>query len=129
MSLLRGLVRVFNLFLEFSIGNFILESFKIPHDASEPVGFCISKNDTKIGIVTDIGTQTDLVIQKLKGVSYNWTDPDNHDDEIGLIAQDVEQVVPEVVRSLGNSTLKGIEYQKLTAILIEAVKELSGKQK
>ena len=49
------------------------------------------------------------------------------DHEIGLIAQDVEQVVPEVVRSLGNSTLKGIEYQKLTAILIEAVKELSGK--
>ena len=52
------------------------------------------------------------VIQKLKGVSYNWTDPDNHDDEIGLIAQDVEQVVPEVVRNLGNSSLKGIEYQK-----------------
>ena len=67
------------------------------------------------------------VIQKLKGVSYDWSDPNNHDDEIGLIAQDVEQVVPEVVRSLGNSTLKGIEYQKLTAILIEAVKELSGK--
>ena len=67
------------------------------------------------------------VIQKLKGVSYNWTDPDNHDDEIGLIAQDVEEVVPEVVRNLGNSSLKGIEYQKLTAILIEAVKELSGK--
>ena len=67
------------------------------------------------------------VIHKLKGVSYNWTDPDNHDDEIGLIAQDVEQVVPEVVRNLGNSSLKGIEYQKLTAILIEAVKELSGK--
>ena len=67
------------------------------------------------------------VIHKLKGVSYNWTDPDNHDDEIGLIAQDVEEVVPEVVRNLGNSNLKGIEYQKLTAILIEAVKELSGK--
>ena len=51
----------------FSIGNFILESFKIPHDASEPVGFCISQDKTKVGIVTDIGTQTDLVIQKLKG--------------------------------------------------------------
>ena len=53
----------------FSIGNFILESFKIPHDASEPVGFCISKNDTKIGVVTDIGTQTDFVVQKLKDVA------------------------------------------------------------
>ena len=67
------------------------------------------------------------VINKLKGVTYNWTDPNNDDDEIGLIAQEVEEVVPEVVRSLGHSNLKGVEYQKLTAILIEAVKELSTK--
>ena len=64
-------------------------------------------------------------IHKLKGVSYDWIDDNNHDHEIGLIAQDVEEVVPEVVRRLGNSDFKGIEYQKLTALLIEAVKELS----
>ena len=64
-------------------------------------------------------------IHKLKGVSYDWIDDNNDDHEIGLIAQDVEEVVPEVVRRLGNSDFKGIEYQKLTALLIEAVKELS----
>ena len=66
-------------------------------------------------------------INKLHGVQYDWKDPNNNDHEIGLIAQDVEKVVPEVVRHLGDTNLKGVEYQKLTAILIEAVKELSNK--
>ena len=66
-------------------------------------------------------------IQKLKGVSYDWKDPNNSDHEIGLIAQEVEEVMPEVVRNLHGTNLKGVEYQKLTALLIEAVKELSGK--
>ena len=66
-------------------------------------------------------------IQKLKGVSYDWKDPNNDDHEIGLIAQEVEEVMPEVVRNLHGTNLKGVEYQKLTALLIEAVKELSGK--
>ena len=64
-------------------------------------------------------------INKLNGVQYDWKDPNNGEHEIGLIAQDVETVVPEVVRTLAGSNLKGVEYQKLTAILIEAVKELS----
>ena len=59
-------------------------------------------------------------IHKLKGVSYDWIDDNNDDHEIGLIAQDVEEVVPEVVRRLGNSDFKGIEYQKLTALLISS---------
>ena len=64
-------------------------------------------------------------INKLNGVQYDWKDPNNSEHEIGLIAQDVEEVVPEVVRTLAGTNLKGVEYQKLTAILIEAVKELS----
>ena len=35
--------------------------------------------------------------------------------------------MPEVVRNLHGTNLKGVEYQKLTALLIEAVKELSTK--
>lgn len=42
---------------------------------------------------------------------------------IGLIAQDVEQIVPEVVRTLPNGK-KGIMYSDLVALLIEGVKEL-----
>jgi hypothetical protein len=43
-------------------------------------------------------------------------------DDIGLLAQDVEQVVPEVVHD-GPDGYKHIRYAQLTALLVEAVKE------
>ena len=43
-------------------------------------------------------------------------------DDIGLLAQDVERVVPEVVHD-GPDGYKYIRYPQLTALLIEAVKE------
>ncbi|MHC4643013.1 MAG: tail fiber domain-containing protein, partial [Planctomycetota bacterium] len=42
---------------------------------------------------------------------------------IGVIAQDVEKVFPELV-SEPTSNYKSVDYTKLTAVLIEAVKEL-----
>ena len=62
----------FNIFesgSRFSIGDILLESFKIPHDAIEPVGFCIYQGQTKVGIITDIGVATNQVAEKLKGSS------------------------------------------------------------
>ena len=41
---------------------------------------------------------------------------------IGLIAQEVELIIPEVVRT-DDEGLKGIEYQNLVGLLIEAIKE------
>ncbi len=41
---------------------------------------------------------------------------------IGLIAQEVEKVLPELV-SEDKDGFKGIEYSKLTAVLVEAIKE------
>ena len=65
----------------FSIGNLTLEPFHIPHDASEPVGFRISHANTHIGIVTDIGMSTHLVIEKLKGCSCLVIEA-NHDVDL-----------------------------------------------
>jgi len=61
-------------------------------------------------------------IERLRGVSFSWTANGKHD--IGLIAEETATVVPEVVTfdSTGKSA-KGIEYSRLTALLIEAVKE------
>jgi hypothetical protein len=70
-------------------------------------------------------------ILALRGVTYRWDDTvpynkliGNKGDhtEVGLIAQEVQKVVPEVVgkNSDGYNT---VDYQKLTAVLIEAVKE------
>jgi len=68
-------------------------------------------------------------ISMLNGVSYYWrTDefPDMNFSEkkqIGLISQDVEKIVPEIV-STSSDGYKSISYEKISAILIEAVKEL-----
>lgn len=63
-------------------------------------------------------------VKSLHGVSYHWKESGHKD--IGLIAEDVQSVVPEVVQVSENGA-EGIDYGKLTAILIEAIKELSGR--
>jgi hypothetical protein len=67
-------------------------------------------------------------ISKLEGVRYNWRKdefPDNNFSEkqqIGLIAQEVEKVFPELVNTLPNG-YKTVNYQALVPVLIEALKE------
>ncbi|MFA5886354.1 MAG: tail fiber domain-containing protein [Patescibacteria group bacterium] len=58
-------------------------------------------------------------ILKLRGVSFNWKS--DNKDGIGLIAQEVEKVYPELVATAPNG-LKAIQYSNLVAPLIEAVK-------
>ena len=60
-------------------------------------------------------------IMKLQGVSFNWKD--NGDPSIGLIAQEVEEIFPEVVITDQNTGLKSIDYGNLVGVLIEAIKE------
>ena len=46
---------------------------------------------------------------------------------MGLIAQEVKLIVPEVVRTSEDDSLKSIEYQNLVGLLVEAIKELNNK--
>jgi hypothetical protein len=63
-------------------------------------------------------------LQRLRGVSFKWKDnAQNADTQIGLIAQEVEKVLPELV-STDSDGYKSIAYGKLTAVLVEAIKEL-----
>lgn len=67
-------------------------------------------------------------VNRLRGVSFAWKRdqyPDNNFPEgkqLGLIAQEVEQVVPGVVNT-GSDGYKSVDYAKLVPLLIEAVKE------
>lgn len=68
-------------------------------------------------------------MSRLQGVSFEW-DRETFKDknfksgkQIGLIAQDVEQVFPELVNTDAEG-YKSLQYEKLTAVLVEAVKEL-----
>ena len=61
-------------------------------------------------------------IQRLLGVSYNWKATGEHN--IGLIAEEVGEVIPEVVTYEENGTdAKAVNYARLVAVLIEAIKE------
>jgi hypothetical protein len=57
----------------------------------------------------------------LEGVSFDWKKDDAR--SIGVIAQDVEKVYPELVKTDEKTGLKSVEYGNLIAPLIEAIKE------
>ena len=60
-------------------------------------------------------------VQQLQGVSYERKSDAKR--EIGVIAEDVEEIVPEVVsRDSETHDVEGVDYSRLTALLIEAVK-------
>ncbi len=73
---------------------------------------------------TNIKTLPDALskVEQLRGVSYDLKDSSKH--EIGVIAEEVGAVVPEVVTYEDNGKdARGVDYSRLTALLIEATKE------
>lgn len=71
------------------------------------------------GHVHDI-TQPLEKVQALRGVNFTWKESGRHD--MGLVAQEVESVIPEVVVQQPNGT-KTVAYGHLVGLLIEAIKE------
>jgi hypothetical protein len=61
-------------------------------------------------------------VLKLRGVTYNRTDVEDKSEKIGFIAQEVQEVIPQVVIEGGNNTL-GVAYGNITALHNEAIKE------
>jgi predicted RecA/RadA family phage recombinase len=64
-------------------------------------------------------------VNKLTGVYYNKIDDEKKNKEIGFIAQDVNEVVPELVTYAEDVDQYGVKYGNTTALLVEAVKELT----
>jgi hypothetical protein len=63
-------------------------------------------------------------IDAIRGVQYSWIDAAQPQErQIGVIAQEIQAVYPELVREGGNGYLS-VDYPKLTAVLIQSVKEL-----
>ncbi len=65
-------------------------------------------------------------VNALQGVSFNWKATPNSDPQIGFIAQDVLNVLPEVVTG-NEKDGYGIAYGNITALLTQAAKELDDK--
>ena len=62
------------------------------------------------------------LVESLRGVRYTWKSDGSHD--IGLIAEEVGKVIPEVVQFEENGVdAKSVDYARLVALLIEGMKE------
>jgi len=77
--------------------------------------------------ITPIKSALDKVMS-IKGVSYDFRTDEFSDrnfpttEQVGFIAQNIEEVLPQVVRTNGDG-YKAVDYAKVTALLTEAIKE------
>jgi len=68
-------------------------------------------------------------VASLEGFSFDWNDAAKEvgitgEEQVGLSAQSLEKVLPQVVKALPDSDYKMVDYQKIVPLLVEAIKEL-----
>jgi hypothetical protein len=92
--------------------------------------FTFSDERLKTDILPICGSLALDQVNQLQGVYYKWKEGREGKTEVGFIAQQVEKVVPEVVRELprlegsGESvSYKSVDYEHMVALLTEAIKE------
>ena len=97
--------------------------------ANDVVAFATSDINYKENVI-EIPNALDK-IDKIRGVEFDWislTDEekvDHHSNEghdVGVIAQEIEKVLPEIVTERENGS-KAVRYEKIVALLIQAIKE------
>ena len=84
---------------------------------------------TNLNSTSDISMKTDVskiensldIINNIDGVSFKWKDSGK--DSLGVIAQTVESILPQLIHESGN--IKSVNYNGLTGVLIECVKQLT----
>ena len=90
-----------------STGNFSATQFTSLSDATKKTNIRTIENSIEL-------------TKQLEGVRFDWID--NHKPSLGLIAQEVEKVFPELVETSNDGT-KSVSYGNIVGILIEAIKE------
>ena len=67
-------------------------------------------------------------MESIGGYEFDWNNNQQiyHGHDIGVIAQEIEKVLPEAVKDRG-SGYKGVQYDKIIPLLIESIKELKQK--
>ena len=73
--------KIFNTTESFEIGDLKINPFHIPHDAADPCGFNIIKDNKKISIATDIGHMTNDILKHLEGSKFILLES-NYDTEV-----------------------------------------------
>jgi phosphoribosyl 1,2-cyclic phosphodiesterase len=83
--------RLFETGASFELGNLMVDTFAVPHDASDPVGFLIHTRMRKVGIVTDLGHVTKLIIERVRQANILLLET-NHD--LKLLQEDTRRPWP-----------------------------------
>lgn len=65
------------------------------------------------------------ILESISGVSFKWKQ--NGEKSMGIIAQEVEEVLPELINN--SNSYKSVNYNGLIAVLIESIKELKNEIK
>ena len=67
-------------------------------------------------------------VNSIQGIEFDWIEKEiihgNKGRDVGVIAQEIEKILPEVVTTRDNG-YKAVKYEKIVPILIEAIKDLS----
>jgi hypothetical protein len=128
-------------------GNVQIASLGVGTPASGTAGEIRATNNITAFFSSDIRLKENISpiknsldkLSQISGVTYDWTDEyiksrGGEDSffvtkkDVGVIAQEVQKVLPEIVAEREDGYL-AIKYERLSALLIEAVKELSDKVK
>jgi phosphoribosyl 1,2-cyclic phosphodiesterase len=80
-SKLRKDWRLFVTGSHFSIKDITIETFPVPHDAVEPVGFVLHHGDDALGVLTDLGVATRLVQERVRAAQTLLIET-NHDEKL-----------------------------------------------
>ena len=129
--------------IEFNDGQ--LDSLGVGTAASGTTGEIRATNDVTAFYSSDVALKENIInipdplksLKKLNGVLFDWKkeyiDQRGGEDgyfvrkkDVGVIAQEVEKVLPEAVAQRSDG-IKAVKYDRLTCLLIEAVKVLSDK--
>jgi phosphoribosyl 1,2-cyclic phosphodiesterase len=80
--------RIFSTGDSFTVGNVAVETFSVPHDAQDPVGFLVRTAAGNFGFLTDLGHATKLVIERIRPAHALLLEA-NHD--VKLLQEDLKR--------------------------------------
>jgi phosphoribosyl 1,2-cyclic phosphodiesterase len=73
--------RIFHTGADFSICDIVVQTFPVPHDAVDPVGFAFHAGTGALGFITDLGYATKLLTERLREV-HTLVIETNHDEKL-----------------------------------------------
>jgi len=73
--------RIFRTGSEFKICDIVVQTFPVPHDAVDPVGFAFYAGSSGLGFITDLGYATKMIVERLRHV-HTLVIETNHDEKL-----------------------------------------------